>query len=35
MKAMESSGDYPLTGNVDVDEFFVGGYLGGFMRFKK
>ena len=25
MKAMESSGNYPLTGNVDVDEFFVGG----------
>jgi len=24
MKAMESSGNYPLTGNVDVDEFFVG-----------
>jgi transposase-like protein len=25
MKAMESSGKYPLEGNVDVDEFFVGG----------
>ena len=25
MKAMESSGKQPLTGNVDVDEFFVGG----------
>jgi hypothetical protein len=25
MKAMESSGNYPLTGKVDVDEFFVGG----------
>jgi hypothetical protein len=25
MKAMESSGNYPLTGNVDVDECFVGG----------
>ena len=25
MKAMESSGQYPLEGNVDVDEFFVGG----------
>jgi transposase-like protein len=25
MKAMESSDSYPLEGNVDVDEFFVGG----------
>jgi len=25
MKAMESSDRYPLEGNVDVDEFFVGG----------
>jgi hypothetical protein len=25
MKAMESSDKYPLEGNVDVDEFFVGG----------
>jgi len=25
MKAMESSGNYPLKGSVDVDEFFVGG----------
>jgi hypothetical protein len=25
MKAMESSGNHLLTGNVDVDEFFVGG----------
>jgi hypothetical protein len=25
MKAMESSGKYSLEGNVDVDEFFVGG----------
>jgi transposase-like protein len=25
MKAMASSGNYPLTGKVDVDEFFVGG----------
>ncbi|MDR3189278.1 MAG: IS1595 family transposase, partial [Prevotellaceae bacterium] len=25
MKAMESSGKYPLEGNVEVDEFFVGG----------
>jgi hypothetical protein len=25
MKAMESSGKYPLDGNVDVDEFFVCG----------
>jgi predicted RNA-binding Zn-ribbon protein involved in translation (DUF1610 family) len=25
MKAMESSGNHPLTGSVDVDEFFVGG----------
>jgi hypothetical protein len=25
MKAMESSGKQPLTGNVDIDEFFVGG----------
>ena len=24
MKAMESNGNYPLEGNVDVDEFFVG-----------
>jgi transposase-like protein len=25
MAAMKSSGKYPLSGNVDVDEFFVGG----------
>jgi hypothetical protein len=25
MKAMKSSDNYPLTGKVDVDEFFVGG----------
>jgi len=25
MKAMKSSDNYPLEGNVDVDEFFVGG----------
>jgi hypothetical protein len=25
MRAMESSGKFPLEGNVDVDEFFVGG----------
>jgi hypothetical protein len=25
MKAMESSGKHPLEGDVDVDEFFVGG----------
>jgi len=24
MKAMKSSGKSPLSGNVDVDEFFVG-----------
>jgi len=29
MKAMESSGNYLLTGNVDVDEFFVGGQEDG------
>jgi hypothetical protein len=29
MKAMESSGKYPLEGNVDVDEFFVGGQEAG------
>jgi len=29
MKAMESSGKYPLEGNVDVDEFFVGGQESG------
>jgi hypothetical protein len=29
MKAMESSGNYPLTGRVDVDEFFVGGQEAG------
>jgi hypothetical protein len=25
MQAMKSSGNYPLTGNIDIDEFFVGG----------
>ena len=29
MKAMESSGKYLLEGNVDVDEFFVGGQEAG------
>ena len=29
MKAMESSGNYPLVGKVDVDEFFVGGQEDG------
>jgi len=29
MKAMESSGNYPLKGSVDVDEFFVGGQEDG------
>ena len=29
MQAMESSGKYPLSGNVDVDEFFVGGQESG------
>ena len=29
MKAMESSGNYPLTGNVNVDDFFVGGQEDG------
>ena len=26
---MESSGNYPLKGSVDVDEFFVGGQEDG------
>jgi len=29
MKAMKSSGDHLLTGNINVDEFFVGGQEGG------
>jgi hypothetical protein len=29
MSALESSGKYPLTGKVDVDEFFVGGQEAG------
>jgi transposase-like protein len=29
MDAMKSSGNHPLTGNVDVDEFFVGGQEDG------
>jgi hypothetical protein len=29
MRAMESSDKYPLDGNVDVDEFFVGGQEDG------
>jgi transposase-like protein len=29
MKAMESSDNYPLVGNVEVDEFFVGGQESG------
>jgi hypothetical protein len=29
MRAMASSDNYPLIGNVDVDEFFVGGQEDG------
>jgi transposase-like protein len=29
MKAMESNDNYPLAGNVDVDELFVGGQESG------
>jgi hypothetical protein len=34
MRAMESSDKYPLDGNVDVDEFFVGGQEDGKNTFK-